>query len=436
VVVVVPIEKAREQFLDSLNSQQNDKVSAILVNDRGQVLTSTRLKPGTSLLEQLDPSVRQGFENLIADHSEPVSSVISEPFAMGGEQSQPLILSAAQLEVPSGRHWTVIIGTPLADAETVVNQLFGRALVGALFVSISVAAILASTSFFLIRARVRLERTRHEMLTRELEQARQIQLAWLPDLKSVPAGIEVSAINLPANHISGDFYNWFPLPAIMQKTGVTGAAGDNTEISSNKTAIVIGDVTGHGMAAAFLMATTQLLIRMNMTRFQDAGRCLREVNKQLCMQSGGGFRGQFVTMLVLVLDTQNNRVQVASAGHPAPLIEADGKLHALEIEPQLVLGVNPDEDYHAKSFPLDAGSSVLLYTDGVVEAEGTAAGGGGQYGVDRLIKIFQARPEIAPAERIRAILEDVKKFGGSGDLHDDVTLVAVRTVPVEAGTLQ
>src|SRR5262249_30578646 len=149
----------------------------------------------------------------------------------------------------------------------------------------------------LIRSRVRLERTRHEILTRELEQARQIQLAWLPDLKSVPSGLEVSAANLPASHISGDFYNWFKLPV---PTGATG--GREVE----KVAIVIGDVTGHGMAAAFLMATTQLLVRMTLSRYQDPGRCLFEVNRQLCTQ---GFQGQFVTMLVIVLDPAANTLE-------------------------------------------------------------------------------------------------------------------------------
>ncbi len=265
------------------------------------------------------------------------------------------------------------------------------------------------------------------MLTRELQQARHIQLAWLPDLKSVPPGIEVSAANLPASHISGDFYNWFALPSVMQKTGVSA---DVTDHPTGKIAIVIGDVTGHGMAAAFLMATTQLLVRMNLTRYQDAGRALREVNKQLCMQSGGSFKGQFVTMLVMILDTQQNRLQVASAGHPTPLLEEGGKFRSLEVEPQLVLGVNPDEDYHARTYALDAGASVILYTDGVVEAEARA---GGQYGVERLVKLLQVSPNAEPSQRVRAILDDIKRFSGNHDLHDDVTLVAIRTVPTVVG---
>jgi serine phosphatase RsbU (regulator of sigma subunit) len=76
-------------------------------------------------------------------------------------------------------------------------------------------------------------------------------------------------------------------------------SGKRLDLLADQTARGIGDVTGHGMAAAFLMATTQLLVRTTLTRYHDPGRCLREVNRQLCTQ---GFRGQFVTMIVMVMD--------------------------------------------------------------------------------------------------------------------------------------
>ena len=75
----------------------------------------------------------------------------------------------------------------------------------------------------------------------------------------------------------------------------------------------IGDVTGHGMSAAFLMATTQLLVRNTMVRLGDPGRCLEEVNRQLCVQV---FNEQFVTMSVMILDVVNGQMHVATAGHP------------------------------------------------------------------------------------------------------------------------
>src|SRR5438876_1116548 len=83
--------------------------------------------------------------------------------------------------------------------------------------------------------------------------------------------LQIAAINQPATHISGDFYNWF-------------------ELDDGRIVVTIGDVTGHGMAAAFLMATTQLLVRTIMPRVLDPALCLRQINKQLLMQT---FNGQF-----------------------------------------------------------------------------------------------------------------------------------------------
>jgi sigma-B regulation protein RsbU (phosphoserine phosphatase) len=199
--------------------------------------------------------------------------------------------------------------------------------------------------------------------------------------------------------------------------------------------VVIGDVTGHGMAAAFLMATTQLLVRTTLLRYHDPGRCLREVNRQLCTQ---GFRGQFVTMTVMVLDPASNSIEMAIAGHPPPIVERDGGFRPLTIEPQLVLGVDPHEQYKTEGFVLEAGCSMLLYTDGVVEAESSS---GEQYGVARMIEALKKQAETGanlgseagdPKNRINAVLEDVKRFCGGEELLDDVTMVAVRTAPVEA----
>jgi sigma-B regulation protein RsbU (phosphoserine phosphatase) len=319
-----------------------------------------------------------------------------------------------------GRRWTVLASAPVADIDAVVSRVFKGALVWAIFLTLSVTGLLVSTAVYTIRSRSKLERTRQELLERELQQARQIQLAWLPDLKEAPAGLEVSAANLPASHISGDFYNWFVLPA-----GEADAAYDVPPPQA-KIAVVIGDVTGHGMAAAFLMATTQLLVRTTLARYPDPGRCLREVNRQLCTQ---GFRGQFVTMVVMVMDPASNSIEIAMAGHPAPIVERDGGFRPLLMEPQLVLGVDPQEHYKTEGFVLEPGCSVMLYTDGVVEAESV---GGEQYGVAKMIAALKAQAGRDSEGRIAAVLEDVKRFCGGQELLDDVTLVAIRTAAVRA----
>ena len=143
-------------------------------------------------------------------------------------------------------------------------------------------------------------------------------------------------------------------------------------------------------------------------------------------------------MLVMLLDPVTNTVEIATAGHPTPLVESsEGLFESLPMEPQLVLGVNPGEEYRSQTFSLDPGASLILYTDGLVEAE---APNGKQYGVERLIYLLQSQagkgetPDIEPAERIRGVLEDVKRFAGGHELLDDVTLVALRTMTVPAVT--
>jgi phosphoserine phosphatase RsbU/P len=157
---------------------------------------------------------------------------------------------------------------------------------------------------------------------------------------------------------------------------------------------------------------------------------MQEVNRQLCTQ---GFRGQFVTMLIIILDPRSSSIEIATAGHPAPLVERNGKFVSLEMEPQLVLGVDPNEMYKTQGFILEPGASILLYTDGVVEAE---ASNGEQYGLDRLCAALSGMKngvECDPQARIHGVLEDVKRFCAEKDLADDVTLVAVRTT---AATVQ
>jgi serine phosphatase RsbU (regulator of sigma subunit) len=437
IVAVVPVDIARERFLDHLiNDQQGHDVNAVLVNDSGDILAGSNVNAvGSNLLSQLSAGAREKLAPLVSREEAP-PVVLEQAFTLGGATVPPQIVASAQLEVPSGRHWTILISSSVADAENVVNSVMRSAVLWGAFVSLSITALLGSTSAFMIRSRVRFERMRHEVLTRELEQARHIQLAWLPDVKSAPSGLTVWAANLPASHISGDFYNWFALPA-QPAAGSRSTAHVAGAQDGDKIAVVIGDVTGHGIPAAFLMATTQLLVRATLTRSHDPARCLREVNRQLCTQ---GFQGQFVTMLIMVLDRRDNTLEVATAGHPNPLIARDGRFQELDLEPQLVLGVDPDEQYRSQSFILEPGASVLLYTDGVVEAEGPS---GAQYGVQKLIQVLDRQLAAgpggagghhgppAPEQQIRAVLDDVNRFCGGRELNDDVTLVAVRTTAPE-----
>jgi len=270
---------------------------------------------------------------------------------------------------------------------------------------VAMTMILVSTSTTMIRGRLRLERVQREMLTRELDQAREIQLMWLPKsadqqdkTKNFP--IDIAAVNRPASHVSGDFYNWF-------------------ELSDGRICIVIGDVTGHGLPAAFLMATTQLLVRAIIERVPDPGACVRETNRLLCQHV---FSGQFVTLLVAILDPPKNTLALATAGHPAPVIGAGEEFTALNIEPQLVLAIDGNVDYRTQHFDLPDGASILLYTDGVTDVQNP---GDERMGEDWLTRgvygMFNRAQDL-----VDAVLDGIDTYRNGREPADDLTLVAIQ----------
>jgi sigma-B regulation protein RsbU (phosphoserine phosphatase) len=173
------------------------------------------------------------------------------------------------------------------------------------------------------------------------------------------------------------------------------------------------------MAAAFLMATTQLVVRNIMARVSDPGAAMEAVNRQLCSQM---FHGQFVTMLILTLDFKKGQFEAASAGHPPPLIGIGGKLRRLELEAQLVLGVEKQVRYPTQRFALPPNANLLLYTDGVLDAR---APGGDHFGTERLLAALAGRSGNAQ-EMIDAVSASVRQFCGGTEPEDDLTLVAIR----------
>ena len=246
------------------------------------------------------------------------------------------------------------------------------------------------------------------MITKELTQAREIQLAWLPRQTGRIRSVDVAAVNQPASHISGDFYNWFELP-------------------DGRTVVTIGDVTGHGISAAFLMATTQLLVRTTMLRVTDPGQCLEEVNRQLCVQV---FNGQFVTILVLVIDTEQNVIELASAGHQAPLAGEGGRFEQMDIHPQLVLGVDDDVQFTTERLTLSPNANLLLYTDGAIDVQSPA---GERFSMEKLQGSLYGKFDSAQAV-LDAALDAVNDFRGDRELADDLTFVAIQLQPTSVNT--
>jgi serine phosphatase RsbU (regulator of sigma subunit) len=422
-VATVPVAPMEAELLTRLT--RGDTVATLLADDANVVMAAG--KPawvGRNLNELGGPVVSSTLADLhrvgLRDQR-----VISSPFRLG-DQSNPSAMFATEPVEVAGRKWLLLIASPLEDVDAAVTDLVRNGLPWIVFVVLAMTGLLASTSVQLIRNRVRLERERTRALEADIANARQIQLAWLPkDGVVVHEAVDVAAVNMPAAHVSGDFYNWFALP-------------------DGRVAVVVGDVTGHGMSAAFLMATVQLMVRNTLPQVGEPGKCLEQVNDQLCVQM---FHGQFVTIQVLVIDPVHHRVELANAGHPPPLVcdaaadgngdaDADGSgdrnaaiaCRPLKVEPQLVLGIQSGVEYPTERFELSPCSGMLLYTDGVLDAVSVD---GHRFDVERLRTSVNSSCASA-AELVQSVVDTLTKFRGGRELVDDLTLVAVQLQPATA----
>jgi serine phosphatase RsbU (regulator of sigma subunit) len=404
-VAVVPIDRIEKALFANVNARAT--TGAILVDDEGTIMSDTHEEVvGVNVtVDRKTPRISAMAARYMHGATGGTEE-FSTPEIINGVSFPPSLITIEPIELKElgdKRLW-IGIASGLSEVDEVVNRLFGAAAVWAVFVVISVCAILLSTATQLIRGRLRLERMQHQMLEKELNQAREIQLNWLPHQSLRGPSIHVAAVNRPANRISGDFYNWFELP-------------------DGRTVVAIGDVTGHGMTAAFLMATTQLLVRGTMMRVGDPGPCLEEVNRQLCTQV---FNGQFVTILLIAIDTENRNIEVATAGHPAPLLVDDNGLRKMVIEPQLVLGVESDTTYPTQRFNLSKSARLLLYTDGVIDA---ATAAGARFTLEGLRKCLGRTNAPSAKTMLDAVTDAVDHFRHGHDLSDDLTLVAIEFQP-------
>jgi sigma-B regulation protein RsbU (phosphoserine phosphatase) len=227
--------------------------------------------------------------------------------------------------------------------------------------------------------------------------ARDIQQGLL--LEAVPRlpGWEISAVSLPARDLGGDLYDFLPL--------ADGWHG-----------IMIGDVSGKGLPAALRMAVARTVFRHEARRGQSPGPTLAAVNNGVLSEIPQGM----VTMLYAMLDTQNGCVRVANAGHNYPVV-INGQVHEVELT-GLPLGVLGDSDYDEQSTMLRHGDTVLLYTDGVVEATDRL---GEIFGYERLTQVLRAADGLKPRALLATLLHELRAWGGS-DQADDITMVILR----------
>ena len=171
------------------------------------------------------------------------------------------------------------------------------------------------------------------------------------------------------------------------------------------------------------MSTLQASLRALLLGVHSFERLLEQMNEMVRDFTGGTI---YLTLFLALLDSESKRLHYINAGHnPPALVRADGKMELLE-EGGTVLGLLPRVRYNRAQVDLHAGDVLVLYTDGVIEAEN---GAGEMFGVEALARSVEAtRPEATPEAVLARIVSDVKDFSAGTQATDDQTLVVISPI--------
>jgi sigma-B regulation protein RsbU (phosphoserine phosphatase) len=243
-----------------------------------------------------------------------------------------------------------------------------------------------------------------EHLRKELDIARQLQVSMLPLQRPLfPERDDLHACGLmePASHVGGDLFDAF-------------------FIDERLLFICIGDVSGHGVAAALFMARAIGLLRVLAMSITAPEQLLATLNDRLCH---GNDTNLFVTLFCGFLDLDTGELRYSNGGHCPPIVLADGQARLLTIPKGVLVGAFPGLAYGAMSYTLAPGETLFCYTDGVTEAESPS---GEEFSEQRCLDLL-ARwdfPDLPAA--LDALRRQVSEFTGHAMLEDDCTMLAVR----------
>ena len=237
----------------------------------------------------------------------------------------------------------------------------------------------------------------------ELTLAGRVQASLLPEGTPEMPGWQVAATWKPARETSGDFYDFVPLP-------------------NNRVGIVMADVVDKGMGAALLMALTRTLIRTYAVEFPNHPERLLQVTNQRILADIDA--GMFVTIFYGVLDPETGLLTYSNAGHPPPyLFSPDGKPGTIALpDSSMPLGVSGEASWQQGLQEIPPGAMLLLYTDGVIDAQNPFGEFMGNEGMLNIIQTRIGQSAVLVQETLLATLAD---FAGAEPQVDDITLMTL-----------
>ena len=247
-----------------------------------------------------------------------------------------------------------------------------------------------------------------ERIKKELEIARKVQLSFLPNEVPNYPGIEVATLCIPANEVGGDYYDFIDL-------------GDD------KFGVVIGDVSGKGIPAAFHMTLTKGFLKAQVKESTSPKEVLIKMNELFYENVR---RGNFISMIYGVFDLKDHTFAFARAGHNPVIIRSDQKQKIEQLCPKgialgLEKGVVFSRFIEQMQIKISINDMFVLYTDGVSEAMNDDKI---EFGEQRLENIVKVNSHVSAKEMIEIIQQKIHEFVGNTAQHDDMTMIIVKII--------
>jgi hypothetical protein len=243
------------------------------------------------------------------------------------------------------------------------------------------------------------------IMKRDLEIAREIQRWLVPDKPPIVAGLDIAFVTRPANTVAGDYYDVLPI----------GKPEDARVL------LAVADVAGKSLPAALLMATFQASLHTLTGSCDTLIPLVEGVNRYACKHSRGGQR--FTTAFLAILDTRTGEMTYVNAGHNAPMLRRTAAVIERLDAGGVPLGILPDAPYECGSTVVALGETLVIFTDGVVEANNDREE---EFDEARLIPLVERCGGLAAHDFIQNLTVEMDRFVGQARQHDDITCLVVR----------
>ena len=267
-----------------------------------------------------------------------------------------------------------------------------------------IAVLLAS----LYRLRIELQASRRQLARKEAELsfALEVQRALFPRQLPDGRGLEFSAVCIPARGISGDYYDVMQLP-------------------DGRLALAVADISGKGISAAILMANLQAVLRTITQTARSPREVCSALNHHLHQVTDAA---KFATFFYAEWNNSERRLSYVNAGHHPPIMLGSNCGKRLEVG-GFPLGLFCDAEFQTGELTLEPGDLLVLYSDGITEAESPAGEEFGEHRLQEAIETHCAKPLL---EIQASVLEAVRDWSSNGEPQDDMTLLIVKATDAES----